>query len=348
MSKIFLTSIDLSQNEIQNVVVHKLAAHPENPVEGQIYFNTVDQITYQYKVIESVGSWQAIGSLASITSNHNALVVEDNGNGTLSLSMTEATATEAGLMSAADKSTLLGATSDATADTLVRRDADGSATFNNVFANEAHVSVVGDQPTSVVNRAYVDNLVSSGMSVRGVLDMTNGSVFYPTASAGDCFIANGSGTLFESESVEQGDMLVCIADYSGTPEDGKTASDYFIILQRNMEHADQIKAGTIRIATQVEVDEGTDAATAVTPATMATYIAAKLNEKTFGAYVGDGVALSNSIVHNLGTTDIVVQVKDVTTNQLVETDVVINDDASVSIGTSRAVAADQLRVVISS
>lgn len=42
----FLTSIDLSQNEIQNAIMQPLAAPPANPKLGQIYFNSIDLTLY--------------------------------------------------------------------------------------------------------------------------------------------------------------------------------------------------------------------------------------------------------------------------------------------------------------
>ncbi len=44
----FLTNIDLSKNELQNVVLHKAASAPSNPKTGQIYFNTTDNKIYRY------------------------------------------------------------------------------------------------------------------------------------------------------------------------------------------------------------------------------------------------------------------------------------------------------------
>jgi len=42
----FLTSIDLSQNELQNAIMQPLAAPPANPKIGQIYFNSIDLTLY--------------------------------------------------------------------------------------------------------------------------------------------------------------------------------------------------------------------------------------------------------------------------------------------------------------
>ncbi len=44
----FFTSIDLEQNELLNAVVQRLGSAPDNPENGQIYFNTSDDIFYYY------------------------------------------------------------------------------------------------------------------------------------------------------------------------------------------------------------------------------------------------------------------------------------------------------------
>ena len=52
-----LTHLNLSQNELQNAVLHKLAVAPENPVVGQIYFNTEDKKAYIYQET----GWENLG-----------------------------------------------------------------------------------------------------------------------------------------------------------------------------------------------------------------------------------------------------------------------------------------------
>ena len=44
----YLRDVNLNQNELQNFVVQNLAVAPENPIAGQMYFNTVDKITYTF------------------------------------------------------------------------------------------------------------------------------------------------------------------------------------------------------------------------------------------------------------------------------------------------------------
>ena len=48
MSKKFLVDIDLNGNELQNAVVQNLASAPENPKEGQHYYDTVSKAEYYW------------------------------------------------------------------------------------------------------------------------------------------------------------------------------------------------------------------------------------------------------------------------------------------------------------
>lgn len=71
MTKKFLTSIDLNQNELQYAVVHALATAPDTGSTGQIYFNTSDNYLYQYYN----SAWHAVG----VPTPQNAYAL-DNGS----------------------------------------------------------------------------------------------------------------------------------------------------------------------------------------------------------------------------------------------------------------------------
>lgn len=64
--------LDLNQNEVQNVVIQNLASAPQNPKEGQIYFNTTSHNYYGYKngqwvVLDSQGIIYTAGTGIDIT-----------------------------------------------------------------------------------------------------------------------------------------------------------------------------------------------------------------------------------------------------------------------------------------
>ena len=64
----FLTDINLNKNELQNAVIQNLSTAPDNPKVGQVYYNTTDQLMYQYKRTSAAGvtpatyAWLSVGS----------------------------------------------------------------------------------------------------------------------------------------------------------------------------------------------------------------------------------------------------------------------------------------------
>ena len=63
MAKKFLTSIDLSKCELLNASIHNLAAAPNSPADGQVYFNTGDGQMYYY----NGSAWQSMsGDITSV------------------------------------------------------------------------------------------------------------------------------------------------------------------------------------------------------------------------------------------------------------------------------------------
>lgn len=70
--------------------------------------------------------------------------------------------------------------------------------------------------------------------------------------------------------------------------------------------ASETVAGIAEIATQAETDAGTDDLRFITPLKLATYAN---RAKRFSASYGDGSATQYDITHNLGTKDVVVQIR---------------------------------------
>lgn len=104
-------------------------------------------------------------------------------------------------------------------------------------------------------------------------------------------------------------------------------------------------AGIVEIATQAEVDAGSDAERVVTPATL---INAAYNIKRFGTTIGDGTATSFTVTHNLGSDDVSVEVYKTTGNkEKVWCDIERPNANSIVIKTAPTVPAlNSLRVVI--
>ena len=61
----YLTNLDLNKNELQNARIQNLATAHQNPVEGQIYYNTVDKLIYQWNGT----TWATVGGDIPIASS---------------------------------------------------------------------------------------------------------------------------------------------------------------------------------------------------------------------------------------------------------------------------------------
>src|SRR5690349_12851198 len=64
-----LTNKDFAQNEIQNAVLHRLAAAPSSPVRGQYYYNTTSNTVQYY----DGSAWQTVNDATNgVTKSSNA------------------------------------------------------------------------------------------------------------------------------------------------------------------------------------------------------------------------------------------------------------------------------------
>lgn len=107
--------------------------------------------------------------------------------------------------------------------------------------------------TAWVNATQV---INSPMQIKGEIDASSNPAYPASPAVGDVWIITVAGTV-GGVTVEVGDQLV----YS--------TSGWFI-LQSNLVDATTTIKGYIRIATQTEVNTGTDNTTAVTPLTLKT------------------------------------------------------------------------------
>lgn len=66
----FLNNIDLAQNELQFAAIQNLAAAPAAPVEGQIYYNTGDDLLYYYRAT----GWTSLAAGADTNTTYTLAV----------------------------------------------------------------------------------------------------------------------------------------------------------------------------------------------------------------------------------------------------------------------------------
>lgn len=107
--------------------------------------------------------------------------------------------------------------------------------------------------------------------------------------------------------------------------------------------ASETVAGVIEIATQAEVDAGTDTTRAVTPATLANWSGRTLK---YNQLFGTTVDTQYTITHNLGTEDIHVTVYDAATKEEVEVYTRVIDGNNLEVCVAAAPGTNALKVVI--
>lgn len=102
-------------------------------------------------------------------------------------------------------------------------------------------------------------------------------------------------------------------------------------------------AGVVRLATQTEVNTGTDATIAVTPATLASWSG---RVKKYAVDLGDGSATSYTVTHNLASLDVNVTIFSNATGDEVIADVIHATTNTLTIGFASAPASNAYRVVV--
>lgn len=401
MSKLFLSNIDLAKNQILNVTIQNLASHPSNPVTGQIYYNTADLTIYLCTVGGVTPTWVSLGGdITEIIAGDGLSGGGTNGPITLDINVDNA--------SLEISSDIVRIKDSGVTTSKINNDAvttvkilDSNITFSKI-QNVPTMTVIGrvasgtgvtssisildednlgsDSDTALATqqsiKAYVDSTVASLGNLQGGFDATLTN--FPVASGGtnksDYWYVTvaGSGT---GTTLNVGDILIAKIDAAST-----TDPNDWIFIESNRDQATTTTLGVVILATNAEVQTGTDSNKVVTPsglsartatetrtgiAELATQaetnagtdderIVTPLKLKTFfdaltGAYaadVGNGVSTSFVLAHNLGTKDVIVVIRSNATDALVETDIVATSTTTVTISFNVAPTTNAYRVVV--
>lgn len=291
-----LVDLDLNKNQVLNAVVQNLAVAPSSPVAGQIYWSTADDTLYAYDADNTV--WIDLGSdgitnLSYTAGVSNGVIVSDTGtDATIPL----ADATNAGLISAAEKSKLSGIESNAKDDqsaSEVPSNAVGNLSATNVQAalQELQGDIDSINAVSAQNLGITHNASDVDITIDNGSDIVLAAATSTTAGA---MIASDKSKLDGIESNAKDDQSADEVPY--TPTGNLAANNVKDALDELQGDIDSLAAETndlsithnasdVDIAIQNGSDITLDAATASVAGVMTSADKTKLDTIAVGAEV---------------------------------------------------------------
>lgn len=326
MSRKFLASIDLAQNELQNARVQNLASAPGTPVIGQIYYNTT---TGRFE-FRGAAAWIDPTARANHSGSQLASTVSDFDTQVRTSRLDQIAVPLAAVSINGQKITNLGAPTVAT----------DAATMGYVD------SVVNgtDWKQSVRVASTADVAAISGLlTLDGITVVAGERVLLKnqtTASANGVYVA-ASGAWTRSTDADVNAEVT--AGLSVMVTEGTTQADTQWRLTTN----DSIVLGTTALVfAQIGAGTAYAAGSGIGIAGNIISIDTAVVVRKFAGTIGDGVATSIAVNHALGTLDVHVQVYEVATGATIECDVTRGTTNQVTLGFVLAPAAGALRVVV--
>lgn len=322
MAKKFLVNLDLAKNQILNAAIQNLSSAPSSPVAGQVYYNTGDNRIYFW---DGTAWIDMSGDIRDVIGGAGLTAATSNGVITLDVNV--------------DNSTVEIAT-----DTIRVKDGGiTTAKLANVSTDLTTNSGSTAVPTAAAVKSYVDANIGGLGNLEGAWDASSGSFpvgSSPTAGtkSGDYWYVSVAGTT-GGVAFNVGDVIIAKINSAST----SSAADW-IQLEVNRDQATETTLGLAEIATQTEVNAGTDDFRIVTPLKLKTYLDAAVGG--YATNVGNASATSFALTHNLGTRDVIVAIYDNATYEEVMADVVATSTTVVTVTFALAPSSNAYRVVI--
>lgn len=333
MATKFLTSIDLNQNELQFAVLHPLSSAPDNPVEGQIYYNSQTDFYFYWNGtswINFSGDITEVIAGNGLTGGGNAGSVTldiNTDNSTVEISGDTLRVKASGITANELNSTGVAAGSYGSSTTIptFTVDTDGRLTTAGTVSISTDLTISDDTTTDVISLG-TDTLVIAG-----------------TANEVTTVVTDNRVTIGLPDDVTIGNDLIVTGNLtvSGTQT---TVNTETILLADNVITLNSNEAGTPSQNAGIEVERGTTDNVSliwnettdkwqveITPGTfqnIATedYVTAAVSGGTYATTIND----TATITHNLNTNDVIIQLYDTVTAETVFADV---ERASVNTAT---------------
>jgi hypothetical protein len=299
MSYKFLTNVDLTQNQLLNVVIEKQSTPPLSPVSGQLYYNTSSNLLFMYNGstwidiasgdITAVNAGTGLsggGTSGAVTLNFNPDNTTIEVDGSNNVRIKDLGVTTAKLNTDAvttikilDKNVTFAKIQDVPTLTVIGNLSGSTGTPSNVsvvtdFTNPLNTNI----PTTLAVKNYVDTTVGSLGNLEGGYDATNATL--PVGAGGtkkgDYWYVTVAGTpsgVSPSVTLAVGDVIIANQDNAST-----TNSSEWIFLETNQQQATTTIVGITRYATGVETQGQTLSTAAVTPQGLASVVATETSQ----------------------------------------------------------------------
>jgi hypothetical protein len=321
MARKFLVSIDLNKNELLNARIQNLGAAPSNPVSGQVYYNTGDNILYFWNGTEWIST---SGSLEVITDAIGSYV-----DGGVGLTKVFNDTTNVTTINLDDTTVSAGNYGSDTKVPTFTVDAQGRLT------NAGEVDLIipldtqttGDYVATIIGTANeVTVSPNSGHNAAVTIGLPDNVEITGNLQVGGNLNVIGTVNSVNTTQINIEDNKVKLnSGFTGTP-----TTDAGIVVERGSE-----------LDAEILWNETSDKWTLTNNGTNYHAIARKYAE-TLGSS-----ATSYTVTHNLGTTDVTVQIFEAATPfAQVEADVQRSTANAVVINFASAPSAGEYRVVV--
>lgn len=373
--------LDMTRNQIYNAIMQVLASAPASPVAGLYYFDSALDTPRIYSSTRgafiNLDATKAtdipLTAIAPIAAN--SFVGNNTASAATPVAMTAAQAKTVLAITPADVSGFDTQVRTSRLDQMAAPTAAVNVNSQNITnvatpvnptdaANKSYVdaatqsSASGIDPKDAVNAATTANITLSGaQTIDGVSVVAGNRVLVKnqtTASQNGIYVAASGAWSLASDSVQgeltQGAMMLVLA---GTVNGGT---------QWWLQTADPITVGTTAL-TFVQFGAGgtytagngitlngnafaVGAGTGIVTAVGLTSIDTTVVARKYATTIGDGTTTTFTITHGLATTDVIVQVVNLTTGDVENTSVNIPNASTVTVFFTVAPTASQYRVIV--
>jgi hypothetical protein len=383
----FLNTADLQKNQILNIVLHNASAAPVNPMPGQIYYNILEKAVFYWDSIKWVAIGMFVESGIGISQTDSGMIrtLDINvDNATIEIDTQDRVIIKddgVGTIKIKNKAITFVKMQDLTAMRVIGS-ITGGIPLEVAILNENDLA--SNSGTSLATqssiKAYVDAMVSGiGILIGGFDASVGGSLpGGTTVKKGSYWYVTAAGTV-QGQIFNVGDLII-----ANQTNPTLTNANHYVFLESNRSQATSSILGMVMLATNVEVQAGTDTLKVISPAGLSartatetrTGLAATATQAVVNAGTDDGtivtpkklkalldlksgVAVSDvgngslvtfSISHLLATKDLNIQVLDNGTGEIVYPDVsrsvVSPFNVTVAFGTNNVPSNNQYRVLI--